>query len=128
MPLEDVVQQLPIFWIISSSTFDLLGRDQLGPAVALDAAAVINGHFLGEKFFYYQAAECSCRARTKMGGPPCSTALHHYELMRQGSMFACEGCVTPLDLSKRSLICLNQRQRCFKFIPKTLDPAQADLT
>lgn len=59
MPLEDVVQQLPIFGIISSSTFDLLGRDQLGPAAAPDAAALINGHFLGEKFFFYKGETCS---------------------------------------------------------------------
>lgn len=127
MPLEDVTQQLPIFGVISSSTFDLLSGDQLGSAAAPDAAAVINGHFLGEKFFFYQAAGCSCRAGTKIGGLPCSMALHHGGLWRHRSMFACEGCVTPLDLSKRSLICPNQRQRCFKFIPKTLDLAQADL-
>lgn len=66
MPLEDVTQQLPIFGIISSSTFDLLGRDQIGPAAAPDAAAVINGQFLGEKFFFYQATGCSSRAGTKM--------------------------------------------------------------
>lgn len=46
MPLEDVAQQLTIFGIISSSPYDLLGGDQLGPAAAPDAAAVINGHFL----------------------------------------------------------------------------------
>lgn len=43
MSLEVVTQQLPILGIISLSTFDLLGRDQLGPAAAPDAAAVING-------------------------------------------------------------------------------------
>lgn len=74
MPLEDVTQQLPIFGIISWSTFDLFGRDQLGLAAAPDTAAVINGHFLGEKFFFYQAAGRSCRAGTKMGG----LALRHF--------------------------------------------------